>query len=369
MESPIIKPLGTAVNELDTPSLIVDLDKLEHNIEVMHSFFRNREQKIRPRVDLHGCPSIAHQQLAAGGTPGGISVQTLSQAETFAQHGFTDIFIANKIVTKSKITRLCSLARTIKTTITVDNDRNITDLSEAATLSKVNLDVAVEINTEFGLFGVGSGAKAVSLARNITKFNALCFVGLTSACDLESHNDMFSNNTYVQKYVQPILDTREMIEKTGIEVTLVSLGNTNIFQNVGSMDGVTEILAGSYALMDRQHMSASSPFKPAAEVICTVTSTPDKSIAITDGGVKSIGGDHGDPLVTKPEGVQARRLSAEHGNLDISNITDSSLKLGDKVFLIPMNITECVNLHDYILGVRGNILETIWSISSRGHYN
>ena len=369
MESPIIKPLGTAVNELDTPSLIVDLDNLEHNIEVMHSFFRNREQNIRPRVDSHGCASIAYQQLAGGGTAGGISVQTLSQAETFAQQGFMDIFIANKIVTKSKITRLCSLASTIKITITIDNDRNITDLSEAAELAKVNLDVAVEINSEFGLFGVDPGTKAVSLARNITKSNGLCFAGLTSSCDLKPHSDMFPNNTYVQKYVQPILDTREMIEKNGIEVTLVSLGNTNIFQDVGSMDGVTEILAGSYALMDRQHISSNSPLKPSAEVICTITGIPDKSIAITDGGVKSIGGDHGDPLVTKLEGVQARSLSAEHGNLDISNITDSSLKLGDKVFLIPMNITECVNLHDYILGVRGNILETIWSISSRGHYN
>lgn len=369
MESPIVKPIGTPVNELDTPSLIVDLDNLEHNIEVMHSFFRNREQKIRPRVDSHGCSSIAHQQLAAGGTTGGISVQTLSQAEKFAQHGFTDIFIANKIVAKSKISRLCSLARTIKTTVSVDNARNITDLSEAATLSKVNLDVVVEINTEFGLFGVDPGAKAVSLARNITKSNSLCFVGITSSCDLKPNRDMLPNNTYLQKYVQPILDTREMIEKNGIEVTLVSLGNTNMFQDVGSIDGVTEILAGSYALLDRQHMSSSSPFKASAEVICTVTGIPNKSIAITDGGVKSIGGDHGDPLVTKLAGVKVRTLSAEHGNLDISNITDSSLNLGGKVFLIPMNITECVNLHDYILGVRENILETIWSISSRGHYN
>ena len=32
MERPIFKPIGTSTEELDTPSLIVDVDSLEHNI-------------------------------------------------------------------------------------------------------------------------------------------------------------------------------------------------------------------------------------------------------------------------------------------------------------------------------------------------
>ena len=76
MEHPIFKPIGTPVEMLDTPSLIVDLDLLERNIETMHSFFRSKDARLRPHVGSHLCPAIAHKQLAAGGTVGGVCVTT-----------------------------------------------------------------------------------------------------------------------------------------------------------------------------------------------------------------------------------------------------------------------------------------------------
>ena len=63
MERPIFKPIGSPVEELDTPALVVDLDKLESNIETAHSFFEGRASKLRPRVIIHGCPAVAHMQL------------------------------------------------------------------------------------------------------------------------------------------------------------------------------------------------------------------------------------------------------------------------------------------------------------------
>ena len=93
MERPIFKPIGTPEEELDTPILVVDLDKLAHNIETMHSFFRRNETKLRPHISAHGSPTIAHMQLAAGGTAGGITVSTLGQAEVFTSNGFNDVLL------------------------------------------------------------------------------------------------------------------------------------------------------------------------------------------------------------------------------------------------------------------------------------
>src|SRR5919108_5910821 len=111
MERPLFKPVGTAVMRLDTPALVVDLTVLEQNINTVHALFRQQQAKLRPHVSAHRCPHIAHLQTAAGGTVGGISVTTLGEAEVFAAHGCHDLFVANELVTPSKLRRLCALAR------------------------------------------------------------------------------------------------------------------------------------------------------------------------------------------------------------------------------------------------------------------
>ena len=77
MERPIFKPLGTPAEELDTPSLVIELDALESNLEAVHTFFQQTSAKLRPLVSIHGCPALAHKQLAAGGTVDGVAVMTL----------------------------------------------------------------------------------------------------------------------------------------------------------------------------------------------------------------------------------------------------------------------------------------------------
>ena len=48
MERPIFKPVGTPVEQLDTPALVVDLAILERNIDTLHGFFRQHDAKVRP---------------------------------------------------------------------------------------------------------------------------------------------------------------------------------------------------------------------------------------------------------------------------------------------------------------------------------
>ena len=96
MERPIIKPIGTPVEELDTPALVVDMDTLESNIEQVHSHFRQLDAKLRPYTETHRCPTIAHKQLAVGGTVGGIAVASVGEAELFAQNGIVDILLVNE---------------------------------------------------------------------------------------------------------------------------------------------------------------------------------------------------------------------------------------------------------------------------------
>ena len=368
MERPIFKPVGTPVEELDTPTLVVDLVGLENNIEAMHSFFRGRAAKLRPHIESHRCPAIAHKQLAAGGTVGGICVTTVGQAEVFAQSGFADIFVANVVVTPQKIGRLCALARHAKITVAVDNVRNVADLSEASSTSGVGLQVVVDINTRLDRCGVEPGRPALDLARAVNDAEGLEFAGLmtyegTILCD--SPEGLAAES---RKCIQRVLDTRQMVEAVGLEVRVVSVGGTYNYETAGDMSGVTEVPAGSYSLMDQRYRDHRAQFAPAARVMATVTSAPEPGVVITDGGQKAIGADTGLPVVEDPPGVEVHPLSAEHSTLHFDPSADHRLDLGDKVWYTPWDIGTCVNLHDYLFGVRDGALEVVWDVPARGRY-
>lgn len=368
MERPVFKPVGTPVEQLDTPALVVDLAILEQNLETVHSFFRGRDAKLRPHVEAHRCPAIAHRQLAAGGTVGGVSVTTVGEAEVFAQHGFADVFVANEVVAAPKIARLCALARHVTITVAADNPKNVQHLSEAAQASGVTLRVVVDIHTRLDRCGVEPGRPAVSLARAIARSRNLEFAGLSTYEGAILAEDPDELATQSRKAIQPVLDTREAVEKAGLEVRVVSVGGTHNYEVAGAMPGVTEVPAGSYALMDHRYSRSRAQLRPAARVLTTVISHPDPARAIADVGQKAIGVDTGLPVVDGIPGATLARMSAEHGIIEFEAGAEGRVDLGDKVWLTPWDIGNCVNVYDYMNAARDGKLEAVWDIAARGRY-
>jgi len=350
VERPIFKPIGTPEEELDTPALVVDLGKLDQNIETMHAFFRERDAKLRPNVAAHGSPAIAHMQLAAGGTVGGITAATLGQAEVFAANGLTDILVATLLVTPVKIARLCALARRASVTVVVDSARNVADISSAAVTNGVSVDALVSVNT-------GLNATGVEAADGVR------FAGLMT------HDGPISGDRdESRESIQQVLDTRKDVESAGIEVGTVSVGGTHNYNVAGDMDGVTEVPAGSYALMDARYQPRRTEFANAARVMSCVTSMPEAGNIITDVGRKAICVDAGNPSLDGLPGAKVRGLSAEHGGIDVDPGVDLGLGLGDRIWFIPRDIAGCVNVHDYMHTTRDGRLEAVWELPARGRY-
>src|SRR5215510_11640226 len=253
MERPILKPIGTPAAQLDTPALVVDLALVEHNIATLHAFFQQREAKVRPHVTAHRCPALAHKQLAAGGTVGGISVTTVGEAEVFADHGFDNICVANEVVTPQKIRRLCALARRASVIVAVDNPANVRDLSAAAEAHSVTLQVVVDVHTRLHRCGVEPGQAAVELARIVHAAPHLELAGLMSYEGPILAADPAALATESRQCIQQVLDTRELLERAGLPVHMVSVGNTSNYEVAGDMAGVTEVPAGAYALLDARY--------------------------------------------------------------------------------------------------------------------
>jgi len=368
MERPLFKPVGTPVMRLDTPALVVDLTVLEQNMHTVHALFRQQQARLRPHVSAHRCPNIAHVQIAAGGTVGGISVTTLGEAEVFAAHGCRDLFVANELVAPSKLRRVCALARQATLTVAVDHPTHVQGLSAAATTHGITLRVVVDVHTQAHHCGVAPGQPALELARAVGQAPHLEFVGLTTTLALTTTQDPAEAAAATRQGLQPVLDTRGLLEQAGIAVPMLSIGGTTAYEAVATMAGVTEVRAGAYALMDARHTLLLPHLQSAARVLTTVTSRPEPGSAITDTGQKAIGSDRGLPVVTDIPGAVVVGLSAEHCRLRLDGDANGRVALGEKIWLTPWDIGTCTNLYDFIHAVRHDTLEAVWPVAARGYY-
>ncbi len=350
MERPILKPIGTPAEQLDTPALVVDLDVLESNIAAYHARFRASGSKLRPHLQAHLSPAIAHTQLRAPGTVGGIAVSTLGQAETFAQRGFHDILITNLAVTSAKIARVAALATRTDLSIGADNSRNIADLGAAAASAGSEIAVLVVVRDATQFIGATSDA-AAALAALIQDTPGLRFAGLMSASP------------------GSLLDALSNCSNDGIQTPTVALSLSEGQDIPDPASGITEIIAGSYALMDAASLSAMPELRPAARLLTTVMTHQDEGLVWLDAGQKATSIDTGLPIVDGIPGASVSRMSAEHGGMVLEEGASWDIDLGSKVWLIPHNIANTVNVYDYIHATRNGKLEAVWEVAARGRYD
>ncbi|MCI0849219.1 MAG: alanine racemase, partial [Chloroflexi bacterium] len=145
---------GTLMEDLDTPCLVIDMDDLDHNMDVIADTYEGRSAKLRGHAKNHKTPAIAHRQIRRGGTVGGVCAAKVSEAEVMVHGGIPSVFITSEIVASMKIDRLCSLAGQAEMLVACDQAANARDLSKAATARGVELGVVIELETGLRRCGV-----------------------------------------------------------------------------------------------------------------------------------------------------------------------------------------------------------------------
>ncbi|HEX2906769.1 MAG TPA: alanine racemase, partial [Phototrophicaceae bacterium] len=96
------------VDELETPSVLIDLERMERNLNRMQTYCNEHGLAFRAHIKTHKIPDIARLQVDAGAV--GIACQKVSEAEVFVAAGFNDIQIPYNIVGKQKTAKLADMA-------------------------------------------------------------------------------------------------------------------------------------------------------------------------------------------------------------------------------------------------------------------
>src|SRR5215470_9931385 len=92
------------IHDLPTPCLVIDLDRLESNLDKMSRFVRERGIALRPHAKTHKCVEIARRQIQKGAI--GISAATIAEAEVLLRSGIRGLLITAEMVGEPKVSRL-----------------------------------------------------------------------------------------------------------------------------------------------------------------------------------------------------------------------------------------------------------------------
>jgi D-serine deaminase-like pyridoxal phosphate-dependent protein len=350
--------------EIDTPSLLLDADALESNLQHLSAFFANRHCKLRPHFKSHKCTTIACMQMKAGAI--GITCAKLGEAEVLADAGIRNILVANQIVGPLKIRRLIELCRRADPMVLVDSPDNVKMLSEYVTAAGINLGVLVEVDVGMARCGVAPGRPALELARLVAASPGLKFHGLHGyeghCVDLREETDRVGQTL---QSLEKIVGTRRLLEQSGLKVNIVTGGGTGTYTINGDYDGVDEVQAGSYAAMDWFYRDIRPEFKQAMSVLVTVVSQPQPDLIVIDVGRKGIGAEWGPPQVKNLPGAEVVSYSSEE-HMKIKVPRDCALQIGHRIEVIPSHGCTTSNLYPEFIVHRGGQVIDKWPIEGRG---
>ena len=359
--------IGRPIRDLDTPVLLVDLDKLERNIGTMRRVII-REAGIgwRPHCKAIKTPAIAHMLLRAGAH--GVTCAKLGEAEVMAAAGIRSILVANQVVGEQKVARLVHLQRHAEVIVAVDCEAQVEALDAAARAAGTRPGVVIEVNIAMNRAGVEPGEPTVTLARQVAACRGLRFAGLMAweGGRLAEIPQPDEKRRQITAAVGLLTASAERCRAAGLPVEIVSCGGTGTYWITATLPGVTEVQAGGGVFGDVHYRKDYGvEHEQALSVLTTVVSRPTPTRLVCDAGWKAMALF---PALPQPIGmgeVRSVKLSAEHATVELGT-PSAAPAVGEQVEFVAGYCDSTVFLHDELYGVRAGHLEVVWPILGRG---
>ncbi|OSQ55728.1 alanine racemase [Marivita cryptomonadis] len=348
------------IDQIDTPAVLIDLDKVEANLARAQSYADANGLPLRPHVKTHKLPQMALRQLALGAI--GITCQKIGEAEAMADGGLKDIFLPYNIMGADKLDRLAALHKRVTLSVTADSAETIAGY--AARFAKAApLKVLVECDTGSGRCGVQTADEAVKLAQQITDAPGLIFGGLMT----------YPPKGEIAKADAWLKEAKAALDLAGLPPPIISSGGTPDLQRAAEGSVTTEYRPGTYIYSDRMQVAWGHGTLDdcALTVKATVVSRPTPDRAVLDTGSKALAADpvpaplrgHGH-IVEYPDAL-VHSLSEEHAVVDLS-ACDTRPDIGDTLRVIPNHACVVSNLYDRVYLIRGDQVEREAEVTSRG---
>ncbi|KAL3484165.1 hypothetical protein BJX62DRAFT_248637 [Aspergillus germanicus] len=359
--------IGSTLDDLDTPSMIVDLDLMEANIQKLFSTLLPTGRNIRPHLKTTKSAALAHKLVAVGAK--GCCVAKVSEAEAITAAGFDDILITCEIIGRQKVKRLVELYKRHKgIRIVVDSALGATGIHDALQAEGILEPISVLIDLDVGLHrtGVAPGEPALALARHISTLPMLRLIGVQGyEGHLQHLHSREDRRNQCLESMKILTDTATALRTAGFNIQVVTTGGTGTAEFCATVPGVTELQPGSFIFMDTDYRNAVGTFySNSLTILSTVISQQGERRVTIDAGLKSLTTDSG-LAECKDSRYAHENLGDEHGALSWEAGTPD-LGIGERVEMVPSHIDPTINLHDVYYAHRRGVIEEIWKVDSRG---
>lgn len=369
MFSSLPATVGTRVEDIDTPALLLDLDAYEHNLDYMAKFVKDHGVRLRVHAKCHKSADIAQDQIKRGAV--GVCCQKVSEAEAMFQGGVRDLMVSNEVVNPHMIERMAAMAKEARVLVCVDDIDNIDALEAAAARYDSTLEVLVEVDCGANRCGVAPGAAVIPLAQKIAGSPHLKFAGLQAYQGSAQHKrDYAERKELIDKAAQMIKDTVAELSKANLHCDIIAGAGTGTYMFEGTSGVWNELECGSYVFMDADYQRDKDPngafiseFKNSLFILTTVMSKTKAARAVCDAGLKAQSVDSGLPVVFGRNDIEYVGASDEHG---IISDPHNKCRLGEKIKLIPGHCDPTVNVYDWMVGIRNGIVERVFPVTARG---
>jgi D-serine deaminase-like pyridoxal phosphate-dependent protein len=336
-----VQRCGVHVNELSTPAVLIDAAAFDRNLAAMAGHLPG--DRLRPHVKAHKCTAIAAAQQAIGHDT--FTCATPHEVVGMAHSGVgTDLLLANETVDADRLRAMAELD--VPVTVAVDSEATVRAAAQAG-VSACLIDVNVGL-PRCGVAPERAGALADrARAAGLTVRGVMGYEG-----HLMMVADRAERLASVERSMQLLLDAHAQVGGD-----IISAGGTGTF-DLHANTGITELQAGSYALMDTHYGRQGLPFEQALVVLGTVISVSD-GWSVADVGLKSLGMDHGNPQV-----IDGKVWFCSDEHLTYKATIQPSV--GDRVGVISAHVDPTMAMHEAAWVIRDDEVIDRWAIDLRG---
>jgi len=332
------------VHDLPTPALVVDLATFDANVATMAA--RWPGERLRPHVKAFKSTALARRLADAGHRT--FCCATVREMEGMAAAGLgDDLLLANEVLGPAA-ERLGALARsgTARVTAAVDSIETIEAASNAGVA-----EVLVDVNV--GLPRCGCEPAHAGRLADLARSRGMEVRGVMGYEGHLMRTDAGGKPAQVAAAGEVL---RGALADVGGDV--VSGGGTGTWSTNA---WASELQAGSYCLMDTEYVAHAPEFGLALSLSCTLISAND-AWGVVDGGLKSLGMDHGDPTVVDVGDVWF--VSDEHTTFGWRDGTRAAV--GATVRLLPAHVDPTVAMHERMHVLEGDEVVDVWEVDLRG---
>jgi D-serine deaminase-like pyridoxal phosphate-dependent protein len=357
------------LDAMPTPAAVVDLDRMEANLDRMQAYADAHGLALRPHTKTHKAEWLGAEQVGRGAI--GLTVATPVEAARVGRAA-PELLVAYPAL-GSRAATVAGLAAERPTLVGLDSVEAVRALRDAVSAAGPAQPIGVLVELDVGMrrCGVADAAAAVAVARacgdGVVYRGIMFYPG-----HIRDHVD--DQDRALETLARDLAGAIEALGDAGLGPGIVSGGSTPTAFRSHEIPSQTEIRPGTYVFNDRTTaaVGACAWDDCAYTVLATVVSTAVPGQAVVDAGSKALSSDelrapgyggYGQ-LAGRPDVVIAR-VSEEHGVLDLSR-TGWRPRIGERVRIIPNHVCVSVNLHPRVYGVRGGAVEREWEVEARG---